>query len=638
MTGAGHDPGAGVDAGEPGEARLEEVRLELQRLGYLDRRMERYLLQDAFRPEAPGRTVLALTGKVAFLIGLPGALALTLGAAFQAGLFEASPFDVLPLFVHLLPPAVLLLGGAFLLLALLLVALLKLTHFRRLEASAFALAALAAAATVLGLALLGREARAALPDGVALLGLLALPAIGYGVLRTVHDGLLSLAIRLAEDAPERPLGWRRALVGIFLAAAFVVGLPIFFAVRAEPAGDPSSLPIGRDGGRVLLVGVDGVLPPELLFLLGEGRLPEISRRLAAGAALLPYARPAVPPSDFWTTVATGIESPHHGMQSLDAFRPVGLSRPLLRVSWLRPYWRLEENLGLAEYRAVTAGERRVFTLWELLARGGLPSLVVNWWGTYPVEPLAGRHLAHGAFQLFDQPGALFPPEWQPALAARRAAAALPPELAKGLESALGEGAARQLAAGALEPDAFYREAFRAGLEAEPALRAAALYLPGLDIAASGLGGEGGGAGLASLGSAAFGELLRWQLAAVDQLLAEAGGRFDTTVVLFDPGRRGGLVAAGANPAGGADRGLMLILRPSPCRPPAGEMVAAPTVAASSLLRALGLPQSRELPPPAAVCDWPEPPLELPGYGSRQPAKSDVDAEEYLHSLRSLGYV
>lgn len=627
-----------TEKGEKGEKRLEEVRGELQRLGYLDRRMERYLLQDAFRPEAPGRTVLLLTSKVAFLTGLPTALVATLGVAAQSGLFETSPFDLLPLFLHLLAPSVLLVGGAFLVLALLLVALLKLTHFRRIEASAFALAALAAAGSVLLLAFFGRAARASLPDGLALLALLALPAIGYGVLRTVHDGLLSLAIRLSEDVPEKPLGWRRAMVGIFLAAAFVVGLPILFAVRGESGGDPASLPMAR-GERVLLIGVDGVLPPELLFLLGEGQLPEISRRLAAGGALLSYARPPVPPSDFWTTVATGIASPHHGMQSLDAYRPVGLSRPILRVAWLRPYWRLLERLGLAEYRPVMAGERRVFTFWDLLGRGGLPSLVINWWGTFPVEKLAGHHLAHGAYQLLAEEGAASPADWKGELERLRAAAALPAELERGLYGALGEQPARRLLEGALRPDVFYRAALRQGIAAEPALRAAALYLPGLDIAASGFGGEEpGSAGLDSLGSAAFGELLRWQLRAVDATIAETGGRFETAIVLFDPGRRAG--PGGAAGQGAAERrGMMLILGRKDCRTPAeGSPWLPPAAAAAAALRALGLPQSLELPPPPAACGWPEPPIVLPGYGRRQGAAIDVDAEEYLHSLRSLGYV
>lgn len=618
------------------DKNLEEVRSELQRLGYLDRRMERYLLQDAFRPEAPGRTVLLLTAKIAFLTGLPAALLATLGVAASGGHFEASPFDVLPLFLHLLLPSLLLVGGAFLLLALLLVALLRLTHFRRIEASAFALAALAAAAAVLSLVVFGHEARAGLPDVWALLALLLLPAIGYGVLRTVHDGLLGLAIRLAEDAPERPLGWRRALVGLFLVATFVIGLPVFFAVRQVPPVDPSSLPMAA-GDRVLLIGVDGVLAPELKFLLGEGELPALARHLGQGAVLLPYSRPALAPSDFWTTVATGIESPHHGMQSLDGYRPAGMTRPLLRATWLRPWWRFLVRLGLAEYRPVMAGERRVFTFWELLGRGGLTSLVINWWGTFPVEPLAGRHLAHGAYQLLDRPGSLSPAEWQPGLTALRREAKLPPGLERGLVAALGAEKAERLLEGALRPDVFYRQALRAGLAEDPRLRAAALYLPGLDIVASGLGDTGDApAGEASpdfagLGSAAFGGLLRWQLQEVDRLIDESTSRFETVVVLFDPGRRG--------PAPGQEsgQGLVLLLRRSPCQAGSPEPLPASAVAAA-ILRALGLPQSEELPAPPGACTFEAPPIVVPTYGQRRPTTIDADAEEYLHSLKSLGYV
>jgi hypothetical protein len=84
---------------------------------------------------------------------------------------------------------------------------------------------------------------------------------------------------------------------------------------------------------------------------------------------------------------------------------------------------------------------------------------------------------------------------------------------------------------------------------------------------------------------------------------------------------------------------MLLLRPGSCRsPPESPAVQPPAIAAAAVLRALGLPQSLELAAPPAACSWPEPPLELPSYGRRRPAAVDVDAEEYLHSLRSLGYV
>jgi len=61
--------------------------------------------------------------------------------------------------------------------------------------------------------------------------------------------------------------------------------------------------------------------------------------------------------------------------------------------------------------------------------------------------------------------------------------------------------------------------------------------------------------------------------------------------------------------------------------------------ASALLRALGLPQSEELPPPPAGCRWPAPPVVVAGYGApRRAAPRGLESAEYLESLRSLGYL
>jgi hypothetical protein len=64
--------------------------------------------------------------------------------------------------------------------------------------------------------------------------------------------------------------------------------------------------------------------------------------------------------------------------------------------------------------------------------------------------------------------------------------------------------------------------------------------------------------------------------------------------------------------------------------------------ASALLRALGLPQSDELPPPPDLCgagSWPAPPATVAGYGRprRQPPVAR-EGGEYLENLRSLGYI
>jgi hypothetical protein len=68
----------------------------------------------------------------------------------------------------------------------------------------------------------------------------------------------------------------------------------------------------------------------------------------------------------------------------------------------------------------------------------------------------------------------------------------------------------------------------------------------------------------------------------------------------------------------------------------------PEAVASALLRALGLPQSRELPPPPAGCRWAPAHAVIPGYGEprqRQDATADRgEGGEYLESLKSLGYL
>jgi hypothetical protein len=65
----------------------------------------------------------------------------------------------------------------------------------------------------------------------------------------------------------------------------------------------------------------------------------------------------------------------------------------------------------------------------------------------------------------------------------------------------------------------------------------------------------------------------------------------------------------------------------------------PETVASALLRALGLPQSEELPAPPPGCRWAPPPVVVAGYGApRRGAPAGQEGAEYLESLRSLGYL
>ncbi len=618
------------------EDRLESVRSELRRLGYLNRGFERFLLQDAMRPRRPGRTLLLLTAKVALLAGLALAAAMAFLLAAANGGLASLPRDLPVLTLHLFPPIAALTAAAFLALCGLVVLVLRLYHVRHIETLAL-VAALAAGAGGLALALWrGRElVSGASPWQLAAVAVAA-PAVIYLVVKLAYHGLLALTIRLTDAPPPRRLFSRRWLGFAILSAAFLLTLPAVLSARRTEPAPPAALP-SAPGERVLLVGIDGVLPEEVDYLLQVGDLPNLARLAREGGALLAYPRRAEPPASFWTSVATGLPTPEHGVTALDSFLPWGAGTPLARSGPLRAYWSaVEVPLGLAEHRPVLANRRSAFTVWELAARGGAPVAAIDWWSTFPADPLPGLVVAHGAYQLLAErtPGAVAPASSSPALARLALAVAARPESPR-LAAALPPGAGPDLLGRALLPDRFYREVLAEQLAAADPPRAAALYLPGLDIAAAGWRG----------GDVAFADLLRGELQEADRLLArrrpDGASALATIAVVLDPGRRrsGGegriLLWRAAWPLSGCAPA------PAGARPPALAATSAEAVAAG-LLRALGLPQSGELPPPpdlGALCGWPAPPAAVAGYGRprREPPVAR-EGGEYLENLRSLGYL
>ncbi|MEM8963803.1 MAG: alkaline phosphatase family protein [Acidobacteriota bacterium] len=588
---------------------LDHVRGELRRLGYLDQGVERFLLQDALRPRRSFRSLVVLVLKVALLGGALLALAAALGLALANDLFASRPFDLLPLYLHLLPPMVLGVGCAFAVLAGLLFVVLQVSHTRKIELVTYGIAVLAAGAAVLGA---WWQARTAVTGGVAL-GVLMVGVliVAYVLIEVLHGALLALAVRLTDLTPRRRVTrWLVGALAMILAVVLLV-LPAVLAVQHETATLPGNIPLDTSAS-VLLIGIDGVLPTELDYVLASGELPALSSLIEEGAALRPYQRPAGPPASLWTSVATGLKPTDHGMVSIDTFRPLGVSRPLGRVGWFRPYFgQVERALGLMEYQPVLAQERRGWFLWELAARGGDPVVSVNWWGTYPALPddvdAPSLVLAHGAYQLLDATdgGNIVAPE--SALEAVRELARQPGELSPGL-SRLGPSIAET----ALLPDVFHRRLAASQLGVNP--RVLAVYFPALDIIPDG----------EKLGSPAHADLLRWQLGSTDALLAEAMNGRDAIAVVFDPGRRD------------ATEGRVVLWHRAGCD--GDDSSIEPRQIASSLARALSLPMSRRWLEPPPGCSWPVPSIEIDSFGDRRVVDESESSQEYLESLRSLGYI
>jgi hypothetical protein len=600
------------------ELDLELARRELQRLGYLSHRVERFLLRDALEPVGEPRALALLAGKVGLLAGMLLALANTLALASANGLLATTPLDLLPLFLHLLPPLVLAAAVGFVLVVAGFLFALKLFPRRSLEWLILGVTFFATSMLFGWAVFRAKDLLLELPRWQRVVAAIALPLVAAAVAKLLANGLLSIAIRLTRMTPRGRLVSRRTILGVTLATLTLVTAVAVAVPQRLPAAAPSSMPSAA-GERVALVGIDGILVEEFDYLLARGALPAFARLVGEGAVVARYRRgDELEPAEFWTTVATGVGGERHGVRSLDSFRPAGLTTALARSGPWRFWWaRILVPLGFAEHRPLLANRRTAFTFWELAARGGSPAAAIDWWATFPPEPLAGLVVSHGAFQLLRDGhlDAVAPADRAAALAGL-ARATDPGPSGSTLAAALPANLAEELLRRAVLPDRFYREAARRELPQAP--RALALYLPAADLLAEGWIG----------GDVALADLVRTELAEADSLLSALGGEFGTLIVVLDPGRRGG------------QEGRVLIARSTSCTPRGGiAPETTPEAVAAALLRALGLPQSAELPEPPAFCTWPEPPARLPAYGERMPSRElPGDSGNYLENLRSLGYL
>ncbi|HSM13761.1 MAG TPA: alkaline phosphatase family protein, partial [Thermoanaerobaculia bacterium] len=507
---------------------LDDVRRELQRLGYLSHRVERFLLQDALVPRDPWRGLPRLAAKVGLLAGSVVAAASALALAAANGSLRTAPGDLLVLFLHLVLPAALGSALAFVAVVAAFAGVSK-AFPRRSQGFLRLSVALGATALLLGVGVgYGGELVADLPRLERALGAALLPLAAAAVAKLVADGLLAFGIRMTHRAPRERMVRRRTVTAVVAGCVVVLGLLALLVPRRPRAAAPPALP-SAPGERVALVGIDGVLADELDYLLARGELPALARLAGPQGIAAAYRRdPGVSPAELWTTIATGLPGSAHGVVAFDSFRPAGAATPLARLGPWRPWFAsVEAPIGLAEHRPLLASRRRAPFFWELAARGGAPVAAIDWWATYPAEPLTGLVVAHGAWNLLasDAPGAVAPEARRAEVEALARTVDGGPSTAV-LDAALPEAERDRALERAVLPDRL--SLALAGQEAGGGARALAVYLPALDLLAADWGG----------GPEPFAELVRIELVAADRLVGALSG-FGTVVVVVDPGRRGG---------------------------------------------------------------------------------------------------
>ncbi len=606
----------------PPAASVESVREELRRLGYFESRIDRFVLGGA--RASSSRTA---AWRVAWRTGVAGGgvfgIALTLLAVSlePQGSIDAS--DLALLFVYLGAIAFAITTLVTLLLGLLTPTLARGALGRSSTLLPRIVSAALAGSGALYLVFWWRSHGAVAAPATQAIFLLIGAAVS-GLLGR-FGALASVAVLSAAGAvdrvPEAALSRRHVLPLFLLCATVLVGslaMARQLEARATATPDFAVVPTGL---RVRLVGIDGFERRMAEQMIARGEAPHLAALLERGARATLRAEPEQVPAIVWTTIATGRGPEAHGIRSAGMRRLPGMTAavPLEAGRLTTAFARATELVRLTRQAPPSAPLRGAKTFWNVASEKGLRVGVVNWWATWPADPVNGFLVSDRAFLKLEKSGAN--------------EGDVHPEAAFLELRSLGTAGAttrpQQL-------DLFNSRALRElSRDAPPDLEA--IYLNGLDVFTVQTLADTS-ANVADLDARL--ESVRGYYRFLDERLgrlAEGVGPTQMLVLVGDPGRfarRSDKNAAG-----------LLLIAGGPVvaqeLPIVSERDIAPTT-----LHLLGLPASREL--AGKVIEQAldpgfrkaHPIRFVDGYGRRprsRPAESAFD-KDVLEELRSLGYI
>ncbi len=287
------------------------------------------------------------------------------------------------------------------------------------------------------------------------------------VVTAAAAGLLAIGLDVGLfPRHQRPAA---AAIAILASAAAVAG-PL--ALRPSPASAPGPALVRLEAAhalrRVVVVGIDGLSPDDLVGDDTSARVPALARLARrGGTAPLATVRPTEG-APVWTTIMTGCLPRDHGIVSASSYRLLGSASdwPLLPRDSLVG---VLERAGLVARRPVTSLARRRRALWNVLDAFGITSGLVRVWGTHPPEAIHGFVVSPYFHLLRGDPeraaSTLHPRELLPEISARAVEPSQvdpallrtllgPPPMAATPQAA----ALRQLAEDALAPDLTYARA------------------------------------------------------------------------------------------------------------------------------------------------------------------------------------
>lgn len=613
---------------EPG---YDDVRRHLVERGYLDGRIERFVVGDLSTGAHRARR-LAMTAAKAAVLGAPLLGALLAGAAVAANQPRVGPRDAAVLWLYLSVVSAIALFVLDLAAAGVAAAVAR---RRRAHGGHAVRAGVVVGIGVAGYLVLWWWRRGSDVPVATDLGL-AVAAIACTAVVVRLARLVSLAGLVGGGIPVRERAGRG--LALLLAATVPVLAIVFLLPRSDPASGvpPSPFEVEPADGTVWVVGIDG-LDAELAERLAEREvIPWIAAATESGATFRTRSPSGRPPIEVWTTIATGVEAREHGVRSVGGERLPGVGARLRTEGGPLPVSAALRLLLPTRGVPLSGADRGTPALWEVVSRARRVA-AVGWWASWPAESVDGggyvvtdrvlaKLLSGGEADRDTAPEGLFP-----VLGDGFA------ETRDGLRSAFAErfeGIPPEPGTALWEAfllDGFYLEV--AGRLAEdPDVRVGFVYLPGLDLLRTDLAREGG----ITPGSP---EMLRAQDLLeryahwVDAGIARLTEGAERVVWIADPGRAAPPAAEGILGLAGPDV-------PPGCRGGSVDL----TAIAPVVLGASRLPTSRELPgrvPDACVAPGWSPRGAVETFGRRADAGRGADSDfdpEMLERLRSLGYL
>jgi predicted AlkP superfamily pyrophosphatase or phosphodiesterase len=163
---------------------------------------------------------------------------------------------------------------------------------------------------------------------------------------------------------------------------------------SHPVEDEGVRPAWKREGTLYVIGIDGLTLDIIGPMCERGELPHFAQIAGAGCSGRLQTVSPTNSSLLWTSIATGCHHRRHGIDGFSYYRLLGVrtSRSavrLLKKVGLKGLLKALEAAGLMKERLLDGRHMRCKPFWDVISEAGGRVGVVNWWHSWPAEPVNG---------------------------------------------------------------------------------------------------------------------------------------------------------------------------------------------------------------------------------------------------------